>query len=209
MGPKEYINSLFVSEDDVLASIEKGLIERGMPKISVPPEVGKTIYLLAKMVGAKRILEIGALGGYSTIWLARALPEDGQVVSLELSSAHAAFAQENVQRAGVGDRVTFCVGDAQESLKRLELQGETFDFFFIDADKENYPTYLESAFRLAHPGAIIAADNTLQKGRVFNPDDERPSTKAIRTFNRALATDPRLEAMLLAIGDGLAVARIK
>ena len=163
MGPKEYINSLFVSEDDVLASIEKGLIERGMPKISVPPEVGKTIYLLAKMVGAKRILEIGALGGYSTIWLARALPEDGQVVSLELSSAHAAFAQENVQRAGVGDRVTFCVGDAQESLKRLELQGETFDFFFIDADKENYPTYLESAFRLAHPGAIIAADNTCKR----------------------------------------------
>lgn len=209
MELKDYIQTLFVSEDEVLQSIEDGLAERKMPKISVPPEVGKTIFLLAKISGARRVLEIGALGGYSTIWLARAVAEEGKVVSLELSTKHAAFAEENVKRANLAHCVSFRVGDAQESLHTLEAEGETFDFFFIDADKLNYPVYLESAIRLSRPGAIIVADNTLQKGRVINPEEERPGTQAIRKFNQMMATDPRLESMLFPIGDGITIGRVK
>lgn len=209
MELREYIQNLFVSEDEVLQSIDDGLAEREMPKISVPPEVGKTIYLLAKISGARRILEIGALGGYSTIWLARAVAKEGEVVSLELSPKHAAFAEENVKRANLAHCVSFRVGDAQESLQTLGKEGEIFDFFFIDADKLNYPTYLESAIRLSRPGAVIIADNTLQKGRVINPEDDRPATQAIRKFNQMMATDPRLESILLPIGDGITIARVK
>ncbi len=209
MELREYIQNLFVSEDEVLQSIDDGLAEREMPKISVPPEVGKTIYLLAKISGARRILEIGALGGYSTIWLARAVAKEGEVVSLELSPKHAAFAEENVKRANLAHCVSFRIGDAQESLQTLGKEGEIFDFFFIDADKLNYPTYLESAIRLSRPGAVIIADNTLQKGRVINPEDDRPATQAIRKFNQMMATDPRLESILLPIGDGITIARVK
>ncbi len=164
---------------------------------------------MAKISGARRVLEIGALGGYSTIWLARAVAEEGKVVSLELSTKHAAFAEENVKRANLAHCVSFRVGDAQESLHTLEAEGETFDFFFIDADKLNYPVYLESAIRLSRPGAIIVADNTLQKGRVINPEEERPGTQAIRKFNQMMATDPRLESMLFPIGDGITIGRVK
>lgn len=209
MELREYIQNLFVLEDEVLQSIDDGLAEREMPKISVPPEVGKTIYLLAKISGARRILEIGALGGYSTIWLARAVAKEGEVVSLELSPKHAAFAEENVKRANLAHCVSFRIGDAQESLQTLGKEGEIFDFFFIDADKLNYPTYLESAIRLSRPGAVIIADNTLQKGRVINPEDDRPATQAIRKFNQMMATDPRLESILLPIGDGITIARVK
>ncbi|MFC4546083.1 O-methyltransferase [Paenactinomyces guangxiensis] len=180
-----------------------------MPQISVPSEVGKTLYLLAKISGAKRILEIGALGGYSTIWLARALPRTGKVVSLEISQKHADFAKENIEKAGLSSLVTYQVGNARESLEQLIRQGEKFDFFFIDADKPSYIYYLEKAIELANPGAIITADNLLQSGRIFDEEDQGPSPQTIRKFNRQIATDPRLESILLTIGDGLGVCRVK
>jgi predicted O-methyltransferase YrrM len=206
---QEYVRSLFAQEDEVLKSIAPGLDERGMPQISVPPEVGKTLYLLASLSGAKRVLEIGALGGYSTIWLARALPADGQVISLELKEEHAAFARENVAKAGLADRVTIMVGDAKESLAKLVERQEKFDFFFLDADKPNNPHYLEQAIALASPGAVIAADNLFQRGRIFDESYQGPSPVTIRQFNRQLAEDPRLESIILTIGDGLGVCRVK
>ncbi|KPC74775.1 methyltransferase [Thermoactinomyces vulgaris] len=209
MREQEYVRSLFAQEDEVLKSIAPGLDERGMPQISVPPEVGKTLYLLAGLSGAKRVLEIGALGGYSTIWLARALPADGQVISLELKEEHAAFARENVAKAGLADRVTIMVGDATESLAKLVDKQEKFDFFFLDADKPNYPHYLEQAIALASPGAVIAADNLFQNGRIFDESYQGPSPVTIRRFNRQLAEDPRLESIILTIGDGLGVCRVK
>ncbi|UWE02793.1 O-methyltransferase [Laceyella sacchari] len=209
MREQEYVRSLFAQEDEVLKSIAPGLDERGMPQISVPPEVGKTLYLLARLSGAKRVLEIGALGGYSTIWLARALPADGQVISLELKEEHAAFARENVAKAGLADRVTIMVGDAKESLAKLVESQEKFDFFFLDADKPNNPYYLEQAIALASPGAVIACDNLFQRGRIFDESYQGPAPVTIRRFNRQLAEDPRLESIILTIGDGLGVCRVK
>ncbi|TCS94717.1 O-methyltransferase [Hazenella coriacea] len=209
MSEKEYIRSLFVHEDEILYSIYKGLEERELPQISVPPEIGKTLYLLVKMSGAKKICEIGALGGYSTIWLARAIPEDGQVLSLENRQAHADFAIENVEKAGLSSRVTFMVNDAMEILTDFVQKEEKFDFFFIDADKPNYINYLEKAIQLARPGTIITADNLLQSGRIFDLEDQGPSPTTVRQFNEKIATDPRLESILLPIGDGLGICRVK
>jgi predicted O-methyltransferase YrrM len=206
---QDYIRSLFVREDEVLKQISSGLEARNMPQISVPPQVGKTLWLLARIAGAKRVLEIGALGGYSTIWLARALPEDGHVLSLELKEEHAEFAAENVKKAGLEARVTFMVGDARESLQKLAQAEERFDFFFIDADKPGYPDYLEMAIRLAEPGALITADNLFLQGRIFDENEQSISPVTIREFNRSIAEDPRLESILLPIGDGLGVCRVK
>lgn len=209
MQAKDYIRNLYAKEDAVLASILEGLNERGLPQISVPPEVGKTLYLLAKMSRAKRVLEIGALGGYSTIWLARALPPSGEVVSLELKQEHADFAMENIAKAGLKDRVKIMVGDAKESLLKLIEQKETFDFFFIDADKSSYVNYLEHALQLAESGAIIAADNLFQSGKVFDENNDSPNSRAIRQFNQLIAEDPRLESIILPIGDGLGISIVK
>lgn len=209
MSSKLYIRSLFAKEDNVLKSISSGLDERSFPQISVPAEIGKTLYLLVKIAGAKNILEVGALGGYSSIWLARALPKDGKVISLELDETHARFARENIQSAGLGDKVQFIVGDANESIEELIATGKKFDFFFIDADKSNYLTYLEKSIQLATPGAVIVADNLFQEGRIFDEQDESPSPVAIREFNLKISSDPRLDSIILPIGDGLGVCRVK
>ncbi|BCU82362.1 O-methyltransferase [Polycladomyces abyssicola] len=204
-----YVQQLFVKEDEVLRSIEPGLFERGMPKISVSPNVGKTLHMLVRITGARRVLEIGTLGGYSTIWLSRALPKDGRLVSLELSADHAAFARENVERAGLADRVEISVGNAKESLQQLADEGETFDFFLIDADKESYLTYWEWAIRLARPGAVITADNALFHDLIFEENVQDERARAILRFNEAVSQDDRVEAMLLPFGDGLLVAQVK
>ncbi|RAL25906.1 O-methyltransferase [Thermoflavimicrobium daqui] len=209
MTANDYIRSLFVKEDEVQKSIEQGLTERNMPQISVPPEVGQTLYLLAKISGAKKILEIGALGGYSSIWLAKALPLDGKLISLELKQEHADFAIENIQKAGLDQKVSLLVGDASEILDRLEKNGEKFDFFFIDADKLNFVHYVEKAIQLSKPGAIITLDNLLLGGRILDEADQNPAPTAVRQVNQMIAQDPRLESMLLTIGDGLGIARVK
>jgi predicted O-methyltransferase YrrM len=204
-----YVQQLFVKEDKVLRSIGPGLSERGMPRISVSPNVGKTLHMLVRITGARRVLEIGTLGGYSTIWLSRALPEHGRLVSLELHADHAAFARENVERSGLADRVDIRVGDAGKSLRQLADEGETFDFFLIDADKESYMTYWEWAIRLARPGAVITADNALLHDRIFEENVEDERARAIHRFNEAVSRDDRVEAMLLPFGDGLLVAQVK
>jgi caffeoyl-CoA O-methyltransferase len=188
----------------VLASLR----EHHMPDISVKPGYGRLLTMLAAASGASNALEIGALGGYSGICLARGLRPDGHLVSLELKPDFAEVARRNVTAAGYGDRVTYRIGEALDRLKELEDEGRTFDFFFIDADKGNYPNYLDWAIKLGNPGAFIIGDNTLMKGRVMDESVTSPSVRAMRLFNERIANDPRLQSVILPAYDGLAIARI-
>lgn len=206
-----YIEELFTLPDAVLENALRRSREAGLPEINVPRNEGKLLQLLAEIAGARRILEIGTLGGYSTIHLARALPEDGSLVSLELDERYAAVARENLREASLEDRVEVRVGDAKVLLARMVEEGEgPFDLVFIDADKEGYPEYLEWALRLSRPGSLILTDNAIRGGSVLDPEDE--SAWATHDFNEALARDPRLSALVLPLVrepiDGLAIARV-
>jgi caffeoyl-CoA O-methyltransferase len=206
-----YVEELFSPPDPVLEAALRRSREAGLPEINVSRNEGKLLQLLAEIAGAKRILEIGTLGGYSTIHLARALPESGLLVSLELDERYAGVARENVREAGLADRVEVRVGEAKVLLARMVEEGEgTFDLAFIDADKEGYPEYLEWALRLSRPGSLILVDNVIRGGSVLDPADEL--ARATRDLNERIARDPRLSALVLPLIreqiDGLAMARV-
>jgi caffeoyl-CoA O-methyltransferase len=203
----EYLDSVFIHEDTILQEIKMDIAAHEMPAIYVPAVTAATLHWLVRAFARHQALEIGSLGGYSGAWLARALPTDGHLTCLELRPDYCDIALANMHRAGLASRVTFRVGPAATSLKELEAEGARFDFFFIDADKENYPLYLDYALKLAEPGAIIAADNTLQGGQVLDPDNHRHNVEAIRRFNGQVAEHPQLLPLLLPIGDGLTLAR--
>ncbi len=210
-----YINGLFVPPDPILDDALKAAHEAGLPQIQVSPSLGKMLYLFARMTGARRILELGTLAGYSTIWLARALPEDGKLISLEYDPKHAAVARENVARAGLEGAVEVMVGPALESLPQLEERSDSpFDLVFIDADKANYPAYLDWALRLTRPGGLILGDNVVREGRILDGDSTDEAIRGTRAFNAALAADPRVEATIIQqVGekghDGIAVAVVR
>jgi predicted O-methyltransferase YrrM len=210
-----YIDGLFAPEDEALRAAVAEARAEGLPQIQVSPGQGKLLYLLAKLVGARRILEVGTLGGYSTIWLARALPSDGFLVTLELDPAHARVAAKSLHRAGLLEQVELMVGPALESLPTLVARGAgPFDVVFLDADKVNYPNYYNSITQMVRPGSLILADNVIRGGTVLEPKDDDPSAGAARAFNAMLAADERLEAIVLQqVGikgpDGLAIARVK
>ncbi|KIL37246.1 methyltransferase [Cohnella kolymensis] len=207
ISAESYFDSLFPADPE-LERVKDNLRTHGMPDISIAPGYGRLLTLLVKMSNAHSVLEIGALGGYSGICLGRGLTGSGRLVSLELREDYAAIAQSNLADAGLGDRVQYMVGDAMLSLRQLEAEGARFDFFFIDADKENYPNYLDRCITLANEGAMIAADNTLLRGRTVNPDKQGPSVSAMREFNRRIAQDPYLIGTHLPAYDGLALARV-
>jgi predicted O-methyltransferase YrrM len=183
-----------------------------LPAIDVTPLQGKFLELLVRISGARRVLEIGTLGGYSTLWLARALPEDGRVVSLELEPRHAKIARANLENAGLSDRVDIRVGPAADSLKALVTSGAApFDCIFIDADKSGYPEYLEWSLKLSRPGTVIVADNVVREGAVIDPDSSDPNVQGVRRFTDLIAAEPRLSATVLqTVGskgyDGFAIA---
>lgn len=211
IGIDNYVEGLFAPPDPVLEAALQRSREAGLPEINVPPNEGKLLQLLAETAGARRILEIGTLGGYSTIHLARALPKGGSLVSLELDERYAEIARENVREAGLGTQVEVRVGDAKTLLAQMVEDGEgPFDLTFIDADKGSYPEYLEWALRLSRPGSLILADNAIRGGSVLDPEDE--SARATHDFNEALARDPRLSALVLPLIreriDGIAMARV-
>lgn len=209
MSANEYIQRLFGAEDEVLQAVRQSIIDREMPTISVSPEVGTYLTMLVKTSGAQSVLEIGALGGYSGICLARGMSEKGKLTSLELEVEYAQLAHQNLIGAGFGGQVIYRVGEALVSLQQLEAEGEKFDLFFIDADKGNYVNYFEWALKLANPGALILADNVLWGGRVYDQENQEESTQMLRAFNEKIASDDRVESMLLPIGDGLSVSRVK
>lgn len=207
-----YVEGLFAPPDPALENALRRSREAGLPEINVSATEGKLLRMLAEMVGAERILEIGTLGGYSAIHLARALPENGALISLELNERHADVARENVAEAGLAKQIEVRVGDARELLAGMAENGEgPFDVVFIDADKGGYPEYLGWALRLSRPGSLILGDNAIRGGSVLDPGDE--SSRAIREFNEKLARDPRLSSLVLPLIreriDGLAIARVR
>jgi predicted O-methyltransferase YrrM len=186
----------------------------GLPPIQVTPNQGKLLHLLARTIGARRILEIGTLGGYSAIWLARALPPGGRLVTLEFEPKHAAVALENLTRAGVAGRVEIRVGAALEALPKLAAEGgDPFDLVFIDADKENNPDYFEWALRLTRPGSLIIVDNVARHGEVIDASSPDAAVTATRRVLELMASDPRVSATAIqTVGtkgyDAFAIARV-
>ncbi len=206
---ERYADALFEGKADPdLERVRASIEARNMRDISVKPGYGRLLTLLASASNAAAILEIGALAGYSGICLARGLRPGGKLTSLELMPEYAELARSNLAAAGFGDAAEYRVGEALTSLEALEAEGRTFDFFFIDADKGNYPNYLEWALKLGRPGAIIVGDNTLLKGRIVEEQSTSPSVRAMRVFNERIATDPRLQGVVLPAYDGLSIARI-
>jgi caffeoyl-CoA O-methyltransferase len=207
-----YIEERFAPRDEALEAAVRESRRSGLPEIQVSPNEAKLLQLLAEMVGARRILEVGTLGGYSAIHFGRALPDDGTLISLEIDQRHAEVARENVERAGLSGKVEIRVGDARELLASIAEEGEgPFDVVFIDADKEGYPEYLEWALKLTRPGSLILGDNTVRGGSILDPQDG--SARATNEFNERIAGDPRLSAILLPILreriDGLTIARVR
>jgi caffeoyl-CoA O-methyltransferase len=207
----DYVAGLFAPPDEALEEALREAEREGLPSINVSATEGKLLQMLVGISGARKVLEIGTLGGYSAIHFARALPEEGALISLELDEHHAEVARRNVERAGLSAKVEVRAGDARQSLERLlENEEGPFDLIFIDADKEGYPEYLAWALRLSRPGTLILGDNAIREGSVIDPDDS--SSHAMREFNEKLAEDPRLSAIVLPLIreriDGLAIARV-
>ena len=202
------VDSLGLAGDEALTSAVAESDSHGLPSIQVDPTVGKLLNLLARMVRAERILEIGVLGGYSAIWLARALPEDGKLIALEANAQYAEVAEKNIAAAGLSDLVEIRVGPALETLPDVE---GPFDLVFIDADKANQHNYLARALELTHVGSVIVGDNIVRGGRSLSDDDD--ASRGMRSFVELCATDPRLDATVVqTVGskswDGLAVALV-
>ena len=209
-----YIEQLLNPHDEALAQNLQNARKADLPTINVSPNEGKLLYLIAKMIRARRMLEIGTLGGYSTTWLARALPADGKVITLELDQKHAEVARQNLDRAGVADRVEVRVGRAADTLRRMINQHETpFDLIFIDADKPGYVEYLDLSLQLSHTGTVILADNLIRNGRVIDDQPGDENARGAKVFNDALATNKKLESIILPIIrenlDGLSISIVK
>jgi predicted O-methyltransferase YrrM len=186
-----YIGQTMVHEDDALRHATRDAEAAGMPAISVTPPHGKMLHLFCRMVGARRVLEIGTLGGYSAIWMARALPSDGRLVTLEISEKHAAVARANIARAGVGEKVEILVAPAIETLAGLQ---PPFDMAFIDADKEATADYFAHCVRLVRPGGVIVVDNVVRKGEVVDAQSENSMVQGVRRFNDSLGSYPNVSA---------------
>ncbi|MEV0273866.1 O-methyltransferase [Hamadaea sp. NPDC050747] len=190
-----YFADLLVKEDSALAAAIEDSDAAGLSPLQVAPNQGKLLNLLARIQGARTILEIGTLGGYSTIWLARALPDDGRLVTLEVDEHAAAVAGANVERAGVGHLVDIRVGKALETLPTLEAEGAgPFDLVFIDADKPSNPDYLAWSLKLTRPGSVIVGDNVVREGAVTDPTEDDPRVVGVRRFTELIAAEPRLAA---------------
>jgi predicted O-methyltransferase YrrM len=206
-----YMQSALLKPDPVLEDALKANAAAGLPAIDVAPNQGKLLYLIAQLLGARSILEVGTLGGYSTIWLARALPAGGTLVTLEVDPKHAEVARANVARAGLTQVVDVRVGRALDTL--AALAGQMFDLVFIDADKPNNPAYLAWALRLTRPGSAIVVDNVVREGAILDATSDDPRVQGTRNLFEAIAREPRLEATAIqTVGgkghDGFVLARV-
>ncbi len=208
-----YSEELFAPETEVQRWIRQQIVERGFPAIHVSPLEGRILALLARLIGAERLLEVGTLGGYSALWLMALLGEGARLITLESDPGHAALAREAFRRAGEEKRIELREGDARRMIRDGLLADPdgrgSFDLVFIDADKEGYPYYLEAACELLKPGGLLLADNAYWEGKVVDASACDAATEAIRLFNRRLADDQRFEAVLLPVRDGLAAARFR
>ena len=210
----EYLTDRLVEDDPALAASLKDSAKAGLPPINVSPNQGKFLMLLAQAIGARRILEIGTLGGYSAIWLARALPADGRLLSLEADPAYAELARANLARAGLAEKVEVRVGRAQDTLPELIAEGAApFDLIFIDADKPSTPDYYQWSVELARRGSLIVVDNVVREGRVIDAKSDSPHIQGLRRFFDLAAADSRVSGTAIqTVGakghDGLAILRV-
>lgn len=203
----EYAEELY-PKDELLERLPEEAEREGLPRIHIPDEIGRLLQVLIVSSGAKAILELGALFGYSSIWMGRALPADGSILSLEASARHVEVSRRNLERAGLSGRAEVREGAALDLLQ--DLEGRTFDLVFIDADKPNYPNYLDWALRLTRPGSLIVGDNTWRHGEVVSDGDE--NAKAMADFNKRVAEDPRLISTIIPTregGDAVTVAAVR
>ena len=209
-----YISDLLVGADPVLDAALEASRAAGLPPINVAPNQGKLLHLLARVLGARSILEVGTLGGYSTIWLARALPPGGRLVTLEVEARHAEVARANVERAGLSDVVTIRLGRGVDSLEALDAEGAgPFDLVFIDADKPSNPEYFTWALRLSRPGSVIVVDNVIRNGAVVDADSTDPAVRGTRRLNEVMAAERRVSVTeVQTVGskgyDGFALALV-
>lgn len=209
-----YFGDLLLAPDPALAAALEASDEAGLPEIAVAPNQGALLNLLARAVGARRILEVGTLGGYSTIWLARALPEGGKLISLEVNSKHAEVARRNLAEAGLAGVAEIRLGKGIDLLPKIAAAGEgPFDFVFIDADKPSNPDYFEWAVKLARPGSLIVVDNVVRGGAVADGSNFDPNVKGVRSLAERMAKDKRVSATVIqTVGvkgyDGLAIALV-
>lgn len=201
-----YVREHFSDHDELLAALMPAAQEAGLPQISIAPEEGRIFQLLLRAIGARKVLEIGTLGGYSAISMARALPSDGKLITLERSGKHAAFAREWIARAGLDTVIEVREGAALETLPHLANEAP-FDAVFIDANKEDYPQYLDYALRYTRVGGLITAHNAFMQGRIVQASDDR-GVAAMQEFNRRFASEPRLLSTMLFGGDGIAVGLV-
>ena len=191
----DYLTSRLLAPDTVLDAVLDASAAAGLPPINVAPNQGKLLHLLAKLRGARRILEVGTLGGYSTIWLARALPSGGRLISLEANPDNAAVARANVERAGLSGVVSIVIGAAAQTLNKFVTDGvEPFDMIFLDADKKSYPEYLRLSLQLSQPGTLIMGDNVIRRGRIADLQSTDPDVIGLHEYFRLLATEPRLDS---------------
>jgi predicted O-methyltransferase YrrM len=208
----DVLAATLLDDDPALTAARADSLAAGLPPIDVTSLTGKFLHLLARMTRARRVLEVGTLGGHSTIWLARGIPRDGRVVTLELSQKHADVARANLERAGVSEQVEIVVGRAADTLPRIAARGgEPFDLVFIDADKESSAIYVDWAIRLGRPGTVIVVDNVVRAGEVVEPGTDDPMAAGSRRALELLGSDPRVDATALqTVGakgwDGMAVA---
>lgn len=210
----DYLTDLLVPPDPVLDAVLQSTIEADLPQINVSPLQGKFLHILAQIHGAKRILELGTLAGYSTIWLARALPSEGKLITLEAIPKHAEVARNNLDRAGLSNQVEIRVGSAIETLPQLAAEGQApFDFVFIDADKANNPEYFTWALKLTRCGSVIVVDNVIRNGAVIDAESSDENIQGVRRFNALLAAESRVKATTIqTVGskgyDGFTIALV-
>ena len=211
----EYVVQALGLAEPLFADVQQACDEAGLPPIQVSAAQGKFLEILVRMTGARRVLELGTLGGYSAIWMARALPAEGKIVTVELDPKHAAVASSNFERAGVSDKVELRVGSALETLPLIaESREGPFDLFFIDADKANIPAYFEWALRMSRAGSVIVVDNVVREGAVIDAASDDPSVKGVRRLNEMLAAETRVDSTVLqTVGvkgyDGFAIAFVR
>jgi caffeoyl-CoA O-methyltransferase len=211
----KYICDLFVPQDEALLATERSLKEADMPPISISASQGKFLHMMALLCNAKKILEVGTLAGYSTIWMARALPSNGKLITLEFDPKHAAVAKKNISHAGLESKVEIKIGKGLDLLPKLVAeQTGPFDMIFIDADKPPYAEYFEWALKLSRPGTLIIADNVIRDGKVLDPSSEDEMVRGVQRFNKVLSQNKMVTATILQmVGtkeyDGMAVAIVK
>ena len=203
----EYTANVFGDEDNHLAGLMAAAVEAGLPDIAVAADVGRLLKILTSMTPGTLALEIGTLGGYSAIWIARGLAPDGVLITLEMNPAHAEFAQEQFEQAGVAEKVDIKVGPALDTLAELDLAAGSVDVVFIDADKESYSDYFTAVKPLIAPGGLLVADNVLGSASTWIDDTNHPNIKAVDAFNRLVAADPDFETVAVPLRSGVLIAR--